>query len=152
MTSFYAPISSVVSGVVYVVGYTTLDSRRLTSVANTPSRIVLSGAFSYWTGAVSRQRVSNRCLNSVDCDPYHSSAKHCQMNTVFLTKHHAASIKSKCIVFSKAYLSQIRLSQTGQATASKTGLPTATMPVSQRSKLSTLSRLQHGQAEMRQAR
>jgi len=58
--------------------YSTVDGRRLIAVANRLRALVLGGV--HWTVA-SRAVFSDECLNLVNCDPYHSTGKHCKMNT-----------------------------------------------------------------------
>ena len=62
--------------------YSTVDGRRLIAVANTLRALVLGGV--HLTVAshanVFATNTDRRCLNSVNCHPYHSAGKHCEMN------------------------------------------------------------------------
>ena len=53
------------------------------------------------------QHACNKCLNSLNCDPYHSTAKHCQMNTFVPDKNITLHWLLKNVLFSKVYASQI---------------------------------------------
>jgi len=75
---------------------TTVQSRRLHSMSQTRFARYLA----VWTVVVTRQRACDECLDSVNCGPYHSIAKHCKMNTLSVTEHHAALTVAK-ILFSK---------------------------------------------------
>jgi len=89
----------------------------------------------------------------IDCNPYYCTAKNCKMNTLSMTKHHVALTKSKSTVFqrqiSKALKITLEISSLycmcfGQPSywahyharlycmPVNTGLPTASVPVSQR--------------------
>jgi len=63
--------------------YSAVDGRRLTAVTNTLRALVLGGVHSTVASRanVLATNTDRRCLNSVNRDTHHSTAKHCTMNT-----------------------------------------------------------------------
>jgi len=83
--------------------YTAADGRPLVAVATKLRALVLGGVHS--TVASRANVFSDECLSLANCDPYHSIAKHCKMNSFIpdFTLHWLP----QNILFSKVYASQM---------------------------------------------
>ena len=82
--------------------YSTVDGRHLHSCRKHAVR----ASSRRWSlnRSVTHQRVCDECLNLVNRDPHHSTAKRCKINTLSLTEHDAALIVARCTVFQSTHL------------------------------------------------